>query len=120
MFARFVVFTGFVIFAASLVCAEPATQPTTQPARGDTLVVTAVVDAPSDEIFACFKTSEGIMKAWGVAQAKVDFRVGGQIRSAYAMDIDLDSPKAIANTILAYIPGRMLVMKPTAPEGAPD
>ena len=116
MYSRFVVFAGFVIFTASALSAEP----TTRPARGDTLVVSAIIDAPADEIFECFKTSEGIVKAWGVAQAKVDFRVGGQIRTAYAMETDVDSPKAIVNTILAYIPGRMLVIKPTAPEGAPD
>jgi len=115
MLTRLIVFTAIAINA----CAIAQTKPTTQP-RGDTLVVSAVIDAPADEIFECFKTSDGIVKAWGVAQARNDFRVGGQIRTAYAKDIDLDSPKAIANTILAYVPGRMLAIKPTAPEGAPD
>ena len=68
MSSRFVVFAGFVIFTASALSAEP----TTRPARGDTLVVSAIIDAPADEIFECFRTSEGIVKAWGVAQAKVD------------------------------------------------
>ena len=85
-------------------CASVQTQPSTQPARGDTLVVSGIIDAPPDEIFECFKTSDGIVKSWGVAQAKVDFRIGGQIRTAYAKEADLDSPKAIVNTILAYIP----------------
>src|SRR5205823_6023741 len=120
MSARFIAFTTFAILVSSFAGAQPATQPATQPARGDTLLVTGIIDAPRDEIFDCFKTSEGIVKAWGVAQAKVDFRIGGQIRTAYAKDADLDSPKAIVNTILSYVPGRMLAMKPTAPPRAPD
>jgi hypothetical protein len=71
-------------------------------------------------LFSSFTTGEGIVKAWGVAKAKVDFRVGGEIRTAYGPDTDLDSPKAIVNTILAYEPGRMLALKSTAPDGAPD
>lgn len=94
--------------------------PTTRPARGDTVVCSTVIDAPADEIFDCFRTPDGIVRAWGVAKAKVDFRVGGQIRTAYAADADLDSDKCIVNTILAYVPGRMLAIKPTPPAGAPD
>jgi uncharacterized protein YndB with AHSA1/START domain len=120
MSTRAIAFAVFAIFTSSIVRAQPATQPSTRPARGDTLVVSAVIDAPADEIFECFTTGEGFAKAVGVAQAKVDFRVGGQIRSAYAKETDLDTPKAIVNTILAYVPSRLLVIKPTAPEGAPD
>ena len=115
MLIRFIVIALITVTAT----ASGQTRPTTQP-RGDTLVLSIVIDAPPDEIFECFKTSEGIVKAWGVAQAKNDFRVGGQIRTAYSNETDLDSPKAIVNTILAYVPGRMLAIKPTAPQGAPD
>ncbi len=85
-----------------------------------TLIVSAEVDAPAEEVYDAFTTPEGVVKAWGVARAKVDFRAGGQIRTAYQAETDLDSPRAIVNTILAYEPGRMLAIKPTAPEGAPD
>lgn len=85
-----------------------------------TLVISGIVHAPAEEVFHSFTTPEGIVKAWGVAKARVDFRVGGQIRTAYRPDADLDSPGAIVNTILAYEPGRMLSFKSTAPEGAPD
>jgi hypothetical protein len=54
-----------------------------------------------------------------VAQAKVDFRVGGQIRTRYRAEGDLDDPTSIVNTILAFEPDRMLAIKATAPEGAP-
>ncbi len=90
------------------------------PDQGRVVTSSIVINARAPEIFASFTTPEGIVKAWGVAKAKVDFRVGGQIRSAYQPDTDLDSPKAIVNTILAYEPDRMLAIKATAPEGSPD
>jgi uncharacterized protein YndB with AHSA1/START domain len=108
------------MLTAASASGAPATAPATQPARGDTLVVSAIIDAPADEIFQCFTTSQGLVRAWGVAKAKVDFRVGGEIRDAYDMETDLDSAKAIVNTILAFVPGKMLAIKPTAPQGAPD
>jgi uncharacterized protein YndB with AHSA1/START domain len=85
-----------------------------------TLIVSGVVNAPAEEVYRAFTTAEGIVKAWGVAQARVDFRAGGEIRTSYKPETDLASPKAIVNRILAYEPGRMLAVKPTAPEGAPD
>lgn len=98
----------------------PATQPATRPARGDTVTSSTVIAAPAAEIFDCFRTPEGIVRSWGVAKAKVDFRVGGQIRTAYNAAADLDSDQVIVNTILAYEPNRMLAMKATPPAGAPD
>jgi uncharacterized protein YndB with AHSA1/START domain len=85
-----------------------------------TLVVSEEVNAPAEEVYRAFTTPEGIVKAWGVAKARVDFRMGGAIRTSYKPEADLESPRAIVNTILAYEPGRMLAIKPTAPEGAPD
>lgn len=110
----------FMLCLGSLTLAQPATQPTTRPARGDTVQCSGIVNAPASEIFAAFRTPEGIVKAWSVAKAKVDFRVGGQIRTSYKPDIDLDSDKCIVNTILAYEPDRMLAIRPTAPAGSPD
>jgi uncharacterized protein YndB with AHSA1/START domain len=90
------------------------------PDQGRVVTSSIVINSPAPEIFESFTTPEGIVRAWGVAKAKVDFRVGGTIRSAYQPDTDLDSPKAIVNTILAYEPDRMLAIKATAPEGSPD
>ncbi|HRK30442.1 MAG TPA: SRPBCC domain-containing protein [Tepidisphaeraceae bacterium] len=99
---------------------QPTSAPTSQPARGETLTTETIIHAPAEEIFECFTTGPGFCKAMGVADAKVDFRVGGQIRSAYRPGTDLDSDQAIVNTILAYEPNRMLALKATAPAGAPE
>lgn len=97
-----------------------------QPASGAAPVsggrtVTSVVElgAPPATVFRDFTTAEGLKRSWSVAQAKVDFRVGGQIRTRYSKDGDLDDPTSIVNTILAYEPDRMLAIKATAPQGSP-
>ncbi|MBX3315570.1 MAG: SRPBCC domain-containing protein [Phycisphaeraceae bacterium] len=87
---------------------------------GRTLSHSTIIHMPADELFAHFTTAEGIVKAWSVAKAKVDFRVGGQIRTAYNADADLDAPTSIVNTILAFEPNRMITIKATAPAGAPE
>lgn len=90
------------------------------PIGGRTLSHSAVIHMPAEELFAHFTTAEGIVKAWSVAKARVDFRVGGQIRTAYAADADLDAPTSIVNTILAFEPNRMITIKATAPAGSPE
>lgn len=90
------------------------------PIGGRTLTHSAIIHMPADELFAHFTTAEGIVKAWSVAKARVDFRVGGQIRTAYDANADLDAPTSIVNTILAFEPGRMVTIKATAPEGSPE
>lgn len=90
------------------------------PVGGRTLTHSAIIHMSAEELFAHFTTAEGIVRAWSVAQASVDFRVGGEIRTAYDANADLDAPTSIVNTILAFEPGRMVTIKATAPEGAPE
>lgn len=102
--------------------ASPAPSPPPAPVSapgGRVLSHSVDLGASAAEVFRGFTTSEGIVKSWSVAKAKVDFRVGGQIRTCYQPDGDLDAPTAIVNTILAYEPDRMLAIKATAPDGAP-
>lgn len=86
---------------------------------GRTLTHSVELGAPPAAIFKDLTTSEGIRRLWSVAQADVDFRVGGQIRTRYDDAAPLGAPGTIINTILAYEPDRMLAIKATAPEGAP-
>lgn len=83
------------------------------------LVHEAVLDAPPQEVWKVFSTAEG-WKALGVAQAEVDFRVGGKILTHYDPRGRLGDEKTIENTILAFEPERMLAFKATrAPAGFP-
>lgn len=60
-----------------------------------------VVDAPVEEVWNIFATSDGY-KALGPALAEVDLRVGGTIRSRYSGSGVLGDAETIENVILAY------------------
>jgi uncharacterized protein YndB with AHSA1/START domain len=71
-----------------------------------------VVDAPIEEVWKIFATSEGY-KVLGPALAEVDLRLGGTIRSRYGADGTLGDAETIENTILAYEPPTMMAMQIT-------
>jgi uncharacterized protein YndB with AHSA1/START domain len=69
-----------------------------------------VVDAPIEEVWKIFATSEGY-KVLGPALAEVDLRVGGTVRSRYRADGVLGDAETIENTILAYEPPTMMALR---------
>lgn len=71
-----------------------------------------VVNAPAEEVWKVFATSEGY-KVLGPALAEVDLRIGGTIRSRYAGDGVLGDAETIENTILAYEPPTMMALRIT-------
>lgn len=79
----------------------------------------AVIDASADEIWKALTTTEGVKASMGLPVAEVDFRIGGAMRANYDPKSKIGDPGTIVNTYLAYEPGVMIAMKPTAPDGAP-
>lgn len=73
-----------------------------------------VVDAPIEEVWKVFATSEGY-KVLGPALVEVDLRVGGSIRSRYRADGALGDAETIENTILAFEPPRMMAIRIAKP-----
>jgi len=73
-------------------------------------VTEGFINAPVADVWRLFTTAEGF-KATGVAQAEVDLRVGGAIRSHYDPKGSLGDGGTIVNEILAYEPERMLAMR---------
>ena len=73
-------------------------------------VTEGFINAPIAEVWRLFTTSEGY-RATGAAQAEVDLRVGGTIRSHYDPNGKLGDPETIVNEILAYEPQRMLAIR---------
>jgi uncharacterized protein YndB with AHSA1/START domain len=69
-----------------------------------------VVDAPVEEVWKVFATSEGY-KVLGPALAEVNLAVGGTIRSRYRADGTLGDAETIENTILAYEPPAMMALR---------
>jgi len=81
-----------------------------QPSMSEGQVTEGLINAPPAEVWRVFTTSDGF-KATGAAQAEVDLRVGGLIRSHYDPKGRLGDPETIVNEILAYEPERMLAMR---------
>jgi uncharacterized protein YndB with AHSA1/START domain len=101
---------------AALVAMSPrsAAAQSPQPADPPALVVEGIVDAPADEVWKVWTTSEGYRKL-GPELADVDFRVGGLIRSKYRAVGTLDDEDAIVNRIMAYEPKRMIAIQIARP-----
>ena len=87
-----------------LACARPRS------ADEVSFVNEGVVEAPIEEVWKIFATSEGY-KVLGPALAEVDLRIGGTIRSRYRADGTLGDAETIENTILAYEPPTMMALR---------
>lgn len=79
-------------------------------APGQEQVTEGLINAPVAEVWRIFTTPEGF-KATGAAQADMDLRVGGTIRSHYDSKGRLGDSETIVNEILAYEPQRMLATR---------
>jgi uncharacterized protein YndB with AHSA1/START domain len=82
-------------------------------------VTEVFINAPVAEVWRLFTTSEGF-KATGAAQAEVDLRVGGAIRSRADTKGKLGDPDTTIDEILAFDPEHMLALRPQhMPTGFP-
>ena len=84
------------------------------PSDSPSFVQEAVINAPIAAVWRVWSTSEGY-KRTGVAQAEVDLRVGGLIRSRYGATGALGDGETIENRILAYEPPRMIAFRIARP-----
>jgi uncharacterized protein YndB with AHSA1/START domain len=69
-----------------------------------------VINAPVPAVWNVWTSGEGY-KSLGVAQADVDLRIGGLIRSHYGATGTLGDDGTIQNRILAYEPQRMMAIR---------
>ncbi len=79
-----------------------------------TLRHSAIVDGPVADVWTAFTTKEGL-ESWMVAQADIDLRVGGKMRTRYAAGGTLGDAETIENTILSFEPGKMISIRATKP-----
>jgi len=61
-------------------------------------------------VFDAFATTDGFT-SWAVPLARVDMRVGGIVETNYNADAKFGSPDNIKNVVVAYIPGRLIVLR---------
>jgi uncharacterized protein YndB with AHSA1/START domain len=79
----------------------------------------AVVAAPLQQVWDAFTTDDGFA-SWAAPVAHVTLANDGMIEASYRMDAKIGDPDNIRNRIVAYVPGRLLVLaNEHAPEGAP-
>lgn len=79
----------------------------------------AEIEADIDAVWTAFTTSDGL-KSWMAPLVDIELAVGGKMRANYNAEGELGDASTIENTILAFDPGRMLVLKATGfPEGFP-
>ncbi len=97
--------------------AQRPTKDVAPPATLNPLKHEGVIDAPASEVWKAFTTKEG-MESWMVPKASMDLRVMGKMLTTYKKDATLGDEHTIENTILAYVPERMLSIRNTkAPKG---
>jgi len=83
-------------------------------------VTEAFINASLADVWRLFTTAEGL-RAAGAAEATVDLRLGGEIRSRHDPADGRGEPQTIVKEILAYEPERMLAMRARQPSAsAPD
>jgi uncharacterized protein YndB with AHSA1/START domain len=88
-------------------------------AADDVLTHQAVVPAPVADVWAAFTTSDGL-SSWMAPKADIDLRVGGLMRATYDQAATLGDDSTIENTILSFLPQRMLSIRCTkAPASFP-
>lgn len=78
------------------------------------VITEGVVDASMGEIWRVFSTAEGY-KNLGVAQADMDFRPGGLIRTHYDAKGQLGDEGTIVSEILTYDSGRVITTRIARP-----
>lgn len=88
---------GWLLVARSAQAAEPQ-------------VTEGFINTSPAEVWRIFTTAEGYKKT-GAAQAEVDLKIGGTIRTHYDPKGQLGDAKTIVNEILAYEPERMLAIR---------
>jgi len=79
-------------------------------AAAEPQVTEGFINTSPAEVWRMFTTAEGY-KQTGAAQAEVDLKIGGLIRSHYDPKGKLGDSETIVNEILAYEPERMLAMR---------
>jgi len=84
-----------------------------------TLVHSAMVEAPVAEVWKAWTTKAGIT-SWMVPVGEIELKVGGKMRTSYTPGSDLTGPDVIENTIISFDPMRMISFKISkAPEKFP-
>lgn len=87
---------------------------------GDLILVEEVlVKAPVARVWEAYTTSQG-WEAWAATVAKVDFQVGGEIRTTYTPGSSVDGEDAIVQHVLNFVPEKLITLQAEVSDQWPD
>jgi uncharacterized protein YndB with AHSA1/START domain len=81
-----------------------------EPNGSRVLKLSITIDAPVGRIWELLTSSEG-WRSWAVPVAWVDFGIGGMVETSYAATAVRGQPGNIKNSIVAYVPEQLLVLR---------
>jgi uncharacterized protein YndB with AHSA1/START domain len=81
-----------------------------EPNGSRVLKLSITIDAPVSKIWKLLSSSEG-WQSWAVPVAWVDFGIGGMVETSYTATAVRGQPGNIKNSIVAYIPEQLLVLR---------
>jgi len=82
----------------------------TEPNGSRVLKLSIIIDAPVGKVWQLLVSSEG-WKSWAVPVAWVEFGIGGMVETSYTATAVRGQPGNIKNTIVAYVPEQLLVLR---------
>ncbi len=105
--------------AAELLAGDVSNTSLTE-ADGTRLLQHAItIEAPADKVWAAFVDPKTI-REWSAPMAAVELRQGGYIEEGFTKEAKLGSPDNVRHDIIAYLPGRLIVLRNArAPRGLP-
>ena len=83
------------------------------------LVEEVIVKAPVARVWKAYTTSEG-WESWAATVAKVDFRVGGLIRTTYTPGGSVDGEEAIVQHVLNFVPEKLITLQAEVSDQWPE
>ncbi len=121
MFRSFVVLMLSLFLAASASAQDSSVSSRVETTKtGDLILVQeVVVKAPVDQVWAAFTTSDG-WEAWAVPVAKVDFQVGGIIRTNYNAGGSADDEDANVLHVINYVPNKLITLQAEVSKNWPE
>ena len=81
-----------------------------EPNGNRVLKLSITIDAPVGKISKLLSSSEG-WQSWAVPVAWVEFGIGGMVETSYTATAVRGQPGNIKNSIVAYIPEQLLVLR---------
>ena len=83
------------------------------------LIQSFVVNVNLDSVWNAYTTKKG-MESWAAANAAVDLRVNGTVKTTYKKSIAVGDPGTITLHLLNFVPKRMLTLQAELSENFPE